>query len=88
MSIAGLILSGTVGVDTLPPDRQTDLDHAEMVSKDLAVFKNAGEVLQNTWSKLEVRGNPVQARYTLPKVRFHSPLRAYLRKRLEFVIMQ
>jgi hypothetical protein len=74
LSIAGLILSDTVGSDSVAPDRQTDLTPEEVALKDLAVFKNAGETVTAAWSKLEVGGNPVRARYTLPTVTysFHS----------------
>lgn len=69
-AIAGLILSDTVGSDTMAPDKQADLSHDELVAKDLAVFKNAGETLKKAWSSLKVRGNPVNVQYTLPKVGF------------------
>jgi hypothetical protein len=68
-AISGLILSDTVGTDDRAPDQQSDLTHEELVIKDLAVFKNAGETLKRAWTRLTVRGNPVEVRYSLPQVR-------------------
>jgi hypothetical protein len=67
-SISGMIISDTVGTDTLAPDKQTDLNSEQMIAKDLAVFKNAGETLKRAWSRIRVGGNPVEVRYTLPEV--------------------
>lgn len=80
MSIAGLILSDTVGSDTMAPDKQTDLTHEQMVIKDLAVFKNVGGTLQKAWSTLNIRGNPVQVRYTLPEVPFTLSIVCFISK--------
>lgn len=69
-SISGMLLSDTVDSDDLLPDRQTELTHQQMVRKDLKVFKNAGEYLKRSWTRMKVGGHAVQVRYILPQVMF------------------
>ena len=56
-------MSDTVGSDILPPDRQTDLTHEQMVKKDYMVFESAGETLARSWSRMKVGGHPVRPLY-------------------------
>lgn len=68
-AVNGLVVSETVGLDTLPPDQQSDLTIEETRAKETELFTIFGETLVNAWAPLKYGGNNYSVRYSLPEVR-------------------
>ncbi len=68
-AINGLVFSDRVGNDTVVPEKQSDLTVQQKAIKDLEIWRGLGETLVETWKRLSFGNNPIQPRYTLPKVR-------------------